>query len=72
MSVTTAVASIASIAQQVHTMISWRDIKIAQFIREETETGNPELSVTGSAEGLDLILFYIRKHRSIDLALLLS
>ncbi|EHA54572.1 hypothetical protein MGG_01430 [Pyricularia oryzae 70-15] len=60
MSVTTAVASIASIAQQVHTMISWRDIKIAQFIREETETGNPELSVTGSAEGLDLILFYIQ------------
>ncbi|TLS29368.1 hypothetical protein PpBr36_00942 [Pyricularia pennisetigena] len=60
MSVTTAVATIASMIQQAHTIINWRDIKIAQFTREETEAWNPELSVTGSTEGLDLILFYIQ------------
>lgn len=61
MSYSTALASSASIAQQIHTIVRWRDIKIAQHQHARDNLGNAELIIAGQSEGLDLILFYLRK-----------
>ena len=50
----------ASITQQIHTIVRWRDIKIDQHANLVANVGNPELNITGSSTGLDLVLFYIR------------
>jgi hypothetical protein len=61
MSYSTALGSGASIAQQIHTMIRWRDIKIAQHQHALDNLGNAELIIAGQSQGLDLVLFYLRK-----------
>jgi hypothetical protein len=50
----------ASIAQQIHTIVRWRDIKTEQYANLVANVGNPELNITGGSTGLDLVLFYIR------------
>ena len=56
----TGLGTIASICQQVHTMLFWTDIKIAQFDHLVEEIGNPEIALAGPSTGLDLVLFYTR------------
>lgn len=55
-----ALATCASIAQQLHTIVRWRDIKIAQHHHTVKHLREPELAVTGASVGVDLVLFYIR------------
>lgn len=64
MSYSTALGSGASIAQQIHTIIRWRDIKIDQHQHALDNLGNAELIIAGQSQGLDLVLFYIRKRRN--------
>lgn len=52
--------TLASIIQQIHTIIRWRDVKTAEHNNIVANVGNPELNITGGATGLDLVLFYIR------------
>ncbi|KAL2264359.1 hypothetical protein VTK26DRAFT_5785 [Humicola hyalothermophila] len=52
--------TMASIAQQIHTIVRWRDIKTAEYENIVANVGNPELNITGGGTGLDLVLFYIQ------------
>ncbi len=52
--------TVASIAQQIHTIARWRDIKTEQHANMVANVGDPELNITGGSTGLDLALFYIR------------
>ncbi|KAK4099386.1 hypothetical protein N658DRAFT_540594 [Parathielavia hyrcaniae] len=52
--------TLASIAQQIHTMARWRSIKLAQHEKIVTHVGNPEMNITGRSLGADLVLFYIQ------------
>lgn len=56
-----------SIAQQIHTIVRWRDIKTEQYAKLVANVGNPELNITGASTGLDLVLFYIRTSSFCDL-----
>ncbi|OHE95227.1 hypothetical protein CORC01_09488 [Colletotrichum orchidophilum] len=56
----TGLSTAASVAQQIHTIVRWRDIKLAQFEHLTAHVGNPELAIAGQATGLDLVLFYIQ------------
>lgn len=60
MSYSTTLGSAASIAQQLHTIARWRDIKIEQHQHALENLGNAELVVAGQSYGLDLVLFYLR------------
>ncbi|KAG7284787.1 hypothetical protein NEMBOFW57_009399 [Staphylotrichum longicolle] len=51
--------TLASIAQQIHTIARWCDIKTEQHANIVANVGNPELNITGASTGLDLVLFYI-------------
>lgn len=59
--------TVASIIQQIHTIIDWNDAKTAQWLNVKENVGNPELSITGASTGIDLILFYIRMWSSLRL-----
>ncbi|KAH9894620.1 hypothetical protein F4778DRAFT_784050 [Xylariomycetidae sp. FL2044] len=48
----TLVSTVASIAQQLHTIIKWRDIKIEQYYHAYDTAGSPELAVAGQAVAL--------------------
>jgi hypothetical protein len=50
----------ASIVQQIHTIVRWRDIKTEQHANIVANAGDPELNITGASTGLDLVLFYIQ------------
>ncbi|KAI0472287.1 hypothetical protein F4859DRAFT_483667 [Xylaria cf. heliscus] len=56
----TLVSTSASIAQQLHTIVSWDEIKTAQFHYVHEHVGSPELAIAGPSYGLDLVLFYIQ------------
>ncbi|TGJ88070.1 hypothetical protein E0Z10_g680 [Xylaria hypoxylon] len=56
----TFVATAASIAQQLHTIVLWDEIKTRQFYYLREKVGNPEIVIAGPSYGLDLILFYIQ------------
>jgi hypothetical protein len=53
--------TLASVIQQIHTIIRWRDIKLEQYDNLVKHVGNPELNIAGASTGLDLVLFYIRE-----------
>lgn len=59
-----ALHTVASIIQQIHTIVLWRDIKTSQHENIVANVGNPELNITGASTGLDLVLFYIRMSRA--------
>ncbi|KAG7287009.1 hypothetical protein NEMBOFW57_006509 [Staphylotrichum longicolle] len=52
--------TLASVIQQIHTIIRWRDIKTEQYANLVANVGDPELNITGGSTGLDLVLFYIQ------------
>ncbi|GJC79228.1 hypothetical protein ColLi_02066 [Colletotrichum liriopes] len=56
----TGLSTAASVAQQIHTLVRWRDIKLEQFQHSNANVGNPELAIAGQSTGLDLALFYIQ------------
>jgi len=56
----TGLGTAASVAQQIHTIVLWRDVKLVQFQHQVGDAGNPELAVAGPSTGADLVLFYIR------------
>lgn len=56
----TSLSTTASIVQQVHTMVSWRDIKIQQYKDPAAFRDDAEIYITGASTGLDLLLFYMR------------
>ncbi|KLU86129.1 hypothetical protein MAPG_05148 [Magnaporthiopsis poae ATCC 64411] len=56
----TTICTLASIIQQFHSIIDWRDIMLAKFERILADPQDPELIISGAAEGFDLILFYIQ------------
>jgi hypothetical protein len=58
----TSLSIIASLGQQLNTIINWNDIKIAQWQNVKDNVGSAELNITGASLGADLVLFYIRKH----------
>jgi hypothetical protein len=51
----------ASIAQQLHTIVRWHDVKTNEHNNIVANVGNPELNITGGATGVDRVLFYIRR-----------
>lgn len=55
-----AVSCLASIVQQIHTVVRWNDIKTDQWQNVIDNVGNPELNITGASTGLDLVVFYIQ------------
>ncbi|RYC62035.1 hypothetical protein CHU98_g4179 [Xylaria longipes] len=56
----TLVSTAGSIAQQLHTIILWNEVKTAQFHYVHDHLGSPELAIAGPSYGLDLVLFYIQ------------
>ncbi|KAI0517326.1 hypothetical protein F5B22DRAFT_645961 [Xylaria bambusicola] len=60
LSCTIFVSVAASIAQQLHTIVLWEDIKTNQFHYVHDHLGSPELAIAGPSYGLDLVLFYIQ------------
>ncbi|KAH7040376.1 uncharacterized protein B0I36DRAFT_9455 [Microdochium trichocladiopsis] len=61
----------ASIAQQLHGIISWEDVKWDQHRFAIENAGSPQLIVSGQSQGLDLGLFYIQAY-SYNVCALLS
>ncbi|KAI0002645.1 hypothetical protein F4779DRAFT_128258 [Xylariaceae sp. FL0662B] len=60
LSYVTFLGTAASIIQQFHTLVWWRDIKVEQYEYALAHLGSPELAIAGSSVGLDLVLFYIQ------------
>ncbi|KAK0746547.1 hypothetical protein B0T18DRAFT_326716 [Schizothecium vesticola] len=56
----TSLSIIASLGQQLNTIINWNDIKIAQWQNVKDNVGSAELNITGASLGADLVLFYIQ------------
>ncbi|KAJ2997915.1 hypothetical protein NUW58_g497 [Xylaria curta] len=56
----TFISILASIAQQLHTIVLWDDIKTTQFYYVHSHIGCPELAIAGPSYGVDLWLFYIQ------------
>ncbi|KAI1762560.1 hypothetical protein GGR53DRAFT_414928 [Hypoxylon sp. FL1150] len=54
--------TVTSIIQQFHTIIWWKDVKIAQYEHTITHLGSPEIAIAGPSIGLDLVLFYIQNY----------
>ncbi|KAI0407933.1 hypothetical protein F4802DRAFT_494153 [Xylaria palmicola] len=59
-SYSTFLSIVASIAQQLHTIILWNDIKTEQFYYVKGNLGHPEIAIAGPSHGPDLVLFYIQ------------
>ncbi|KAL7623791.1 hypothetical protein AAE478_005344 [Parahypoxylon ruwenzoriense] len=57
----TLLGTVASIVQQFHTLIWWRDVKTEQYEYTVAHLGCPEIAIAGPSVGLDLVLFYIRE-----------
>ncbi|KAI1128474.1 hypothetical protein F5Y10DRAFT_240457 [Nemania abortiva] len=56
----TFISTTASIAQQLHTIIRWDEVKTEQFYYVQDHIGSPELATAGPSYGLDLVLYYIQ------------
>ncbi|KAI0018371.1 hypothetical protein F4780DRAFT_771838 [Xylariomycetidae sp. FL0641] len=56
----TLLSTVASIVQQIHTIVSYRDIKIAQYEHSNAHRQDAMVVITGQTVGLDLVLFYIQ------------
>ncbi|OTA57962.1 hypothetical protein K449DRAFT_374214 [Hypoxylon sp. EC38] len=69
LSYSTLLGTVASIIQQFHTFIWWRDVKIEQYEYIAKHLGSPEIAIAGPSVGLDLVLFYIRKSQKAQTAI---
>ncbi|KAI5925900.1 hypothetical protein F4810DRAFT_699812 [Camillea tinctor] len=56
----TFLSTAASIAQQIHTIVWWRDVKVEQYEYAIMNLGSPEIAIAGQSVGVDLVLFYIQ------------
>ncbi|KAJ8128616.1 hypothetical protein O1611_g5019 [Lasiodiplodia mahajangana] len=56
----TFVSTAASIAQQLHTIVRWDEVKTEQYYYILDHIGSPELIIAGPSYGLDLALYYIQ------------
>jgi hypothetical protein len=56
----TFIGTATSIAQQLHTIVLWNEIKTKQFHYAHDHLGSPEIAIAGLSYGLDLVFFYIR------------
>ncbi|KAK2028101.1 hypothetical protein LX32DRAFT_591442 [Colletotrichum zoysiae] len=56
----TGLSTAASVAQQIHTLVRWRDIKFDQFQNAAANVGNPELAISHDSVGIDLVFYYIQ------------
>lgn len=56
----TLLSTLASVIQQIHTIVAWRDIKIEQYNNAMANRGHIEIALAGLSTGMDRILFYIR------------
>jgi hypothetical protein len=56
----TGVSTVASMIQQIHTILWYKDLMREQFARKANYLENPELVTANGAFGLDLVLYYIR------------
>ncbi|KAI0130915.1 hypothetical protein F4814DRAFT_148647 [Daldinia grandis] len=56
----TLLGTVASLIQQFHTLIWWRDVKVEQYKYAVAHLGSPEIAIAGPSVGLDLVLFYIQ------------
>ena len=56
------IATTASIIQQVHSIVTWRDLVREQFERRlaNGHSDSPEMAIANGSFGTDLVLFYIR------------
>ena len=61
----TSLSIIASLGQQINTIINWNDIKTAQWQNVKDNVGSAELNITGASLGADLVLFYIREQPAL-------
>ena len=53
---------LASIIQQIHTIVAWKNVKMGQYNYLVAHVGNPEIAIAGPSRGLDLVLFYIQNY----------
>ncbi|KAK6845554.1 hypothetical protein PG995_015664 [Apiospora arundinis] len=56
----TCLSTLASIAQQIHTIVDWRNVKIDQYNTAVAHQGSIVVAVAGPSTGLDLVLFFIQ------------
>ncbi|KAK8086572.1 hypothetical protein PG994_001546 [Apiospora phragmitis] len=56
----TFLSTLASIIQQIHTIVDWRNIKIDQYNTAAANHGSIVVAVAGPSTGLDLALFFVR------------
>ncbi|KAI0594211.1 hypothetical protein F4775DRAFT_455580 [Biscogniauxia sp. FL1348] len=56
----TIISTIASIIQQIHDVVLWRDVMTEQFQHRLAEPDNADLQIANGSVGMDLVLFYIQ------------
>ncbi|GJC83803.1 hypothetical protein ColLi_06641 [Colletotrichum liriopes] len=56
----TLLSTTASIIQQVHDIITWRDMLREQFNNKILNPNNPEQAIANGSVGVDLALYYIQ------------
>jgi hypothetical protein len=57
----TTLSTLCSTVQQIHGILRWETVITEQFANLKENAGSPELVISNSAVGLDLVLYYIRK-----------
>jgi hypothetical protein len=57
----TLLSTTCSLVQQIHGLIRWREVIEEQFLYMKVHAGSPELVISNSSVGVDLVLYYIRK-----------
>lgn len=63
----TCLSTLASIVQQIHTIVDWRNIKIDQYNTAVVMNNSIVAAVAGPSTGLDLGLFFVRMYLSAGL-----
>lgn len=57
----TTLSTLCSAVQQIHGILRWETVITEQFANLKENSGSPELVISNSAVGLDLVLYYIRE-----------
>ncbi|KAH8677573.1 hypothetical protein BX600DRAFT_131645 [Xylariales sp. PMI_506] len=53
-------STLASMIQQIHTIVAWEAVKTAQWENSVANAGSVEVAISGASTGIDLGLFYIQ------------
>ncbi|KAK2001369.1 hypothetical protein LX36DRAFT_668030 [Colletotrichum falcatum] len=56
----TLLSTTASMIQQVHDIMTWRDMLREQFNNKKLNPNNPEQAIANGSVGMDLVLYYIQ------------